>query len=469
MRGDAAPRTRVRANDWTVLTPPAVGEWTPELSVSIVIPAFRAGRTLPFTLAALAAQTYPADLLEVVVVDDEGTLELPPDRPDRTRVVRTLRSWGRAHACAVGAEAAHGDVVHWLDSDMLPFAEHVEAQLRWHHVVDHAVVLGHKLFVDPPLEDLSPADVGRVVAQGRADALFADEPATTHDWVEAVYDRTEDLATAGASAYTVHVGATASVRRDLYLESGGMDSSLKLGEDIELGWRLAQAGAVFVPERGARSWHLGPTHVMRRREEVNRYNAPFLTDRIAQLRWRRRAPGRTYTVPYVDVVVDTTGHSVEEVQASVDSVLAGSLSDLRCTLVGPWSALDDARRRPLDDPLGDLRMVHAGYAGETRVRFVEHAPEDVFPVPFLLKLPVGWTLGRTALAGILKDTEQRGLGLRRMLLADGGVATLTRTAARRRAARVARPGEDLVDVIDEVCGSWWASGEADGFRHVLDA
>ncbi len=50
-------------------------------------------------------------------------------------------------------------MVHWLDADMLPYADHVEAQMRWHHAIDHAVVLGHKMFVDPPLGKLAAGEV----------------------------------------------------------------------------------------------------------------------------------------------------------------------------------------------------------------------------------------------------------------------------------------------------------------------
>ncbi len=59
------------------------------------IPAYDAGRLLPYVLAGLAAQTYPAHLLEVVVADDgPGELVLPEVRPERTRVVRVERGVG---------------------------------------------------------------------------------------------------------------------------------------------------------------------------------------------------------------------------------------------------------------------------------------------------------------------------------------------------------------------------------------
>ncbi|MEV4889557.1 glycosyltransferase, partial [Nonomuraea sp. NPDC055795] len=80
---------RIRRNDYGVLTPPALGAWTPELTVTVVIPAHDRQETLDLTLAALAAQSYPADLLDVIVVDDGSAppLRLPDLRPAATRLV----------------------------------------------------------------------------------------------------------------------------------------------------------------------------------------------------------------------------------------------------------------------------------------------------------------------------------------------------------------------------------------------
>ncbi len=339
---------RVRGNDWPGLTPPALGEWTPSLPVTVVVPAHDAGRTLPFTLAALAAQTYPQDLLEVVVVDDGSRIpvDLPDRRPANTRVVRTEHSWGRAHACHTGALAAGGDVVHWLDADMLPHRDEVEAQMRWHHLVDHAVVLGHKLFVDvadeagglPDLDDTVSA-----VEEGRARDLFADRWTSEHDWVVEQIAKTDGLTANPTRSYLVHTGASASVRREVYDAAGGMDSLLKLGEDVELGYRLAQQGAVFVPDDDARSWHLGRTNLMQRQDEVNRYNRPFVTDRVPDLRhWRTK--GRSYSVPWVQAVVEAEGQALEQVRHSVDALLTASFHDVEVVLVGPWGRLGDERR-----------------------------------------------------------------------------------------------------------------------------
>ena len=130
----------VRHNDWGSLAPPTLGGWEPTLSVTVVVPTFNYQRTLPYVLAALAGQSYPSHLLEVLVVDDQSSppQELPEVRPDNTRLIRVEEGWGRANACHLGALAADGDVLHWYDADMLAHREEVEAHARWHHLVDYA-------------------------------------------------------------------------------------------------------------------------------------------------------------------------------------------------------------------------------------------------------------------------------------------------------------------------------------------
>ena len=460
-------QARVRRNDWSTIEVPQIGAWTPGRSVSVVVPTYRAERTLAFVLAALAAQTYPAHLLEVIVSDDspEPLEALPEVRPENTRVVRNTTSWGRAAACHSGALAAEGEVLHWLDSDMLVERDHVEAQLRWHDALDHAVVLGHKWFVDPaPLDGVDPAEVRAAVAEGRVADWFADQAREGHDWVEELYDRTGDLREAGPRAHRAHVGATASLSRAFYLEAGGMDLALKLGEDSELGYRLAECGAVFVPDREARSWHLGKTHVMRRQDEVNDYNFPFLADRIPDGRVKRASAGRQYAVPYLEVVLDAHDRPHRDVVATVDAVLASTIPDLVVTLLGPWSSLGDERVVVLDDPCLDARLVHASYASDPRVHLVERLPEGRSPAMLRLTLSSAtWAPKPKALNRLVRELEWTHHGLRSALMPDGATARLERTAAVQRALRVRRPDEDLDDVVDSLFGSWWVDGPEVGF------
>ncbi|MFD0889572.1 glycosyltransferase, partial [Streptosporangium algeriense] len=77
---------RIRHNDYGSLTPPEPGRWEPRLGVSVVIAAYDCQESLDRTLASLAAQTYPAHLMEVVVADDGSD---PPLRIDGPAPART--------------------------------------------------------------------------------------------------------------------------------------------------------------------------------------------------------------------------------------------------------------------------------------------------------------------------------------------------------------------------------------------
>lgn len=468
-----SPQPLVRRNDWSTLTPREPGSWTPRLTVSVVVPAYRAEATLPFVLAGLAAQTYPAHLLEVVVVDDgnEPPVRLPEVRPERTRVVRVAEGWGRAAACHAGALAGDGEVVHWLDADMLAFREHVEAQLRWHHLIDYAVVLGTKRFVDPePLLGLAPAEVRDRVASGEIATLWDWEGAQTHKWVEGMWRRTRDLTQAGPRAFRAHVGATGSLTRSLYLDAGGMDPGLRLGEDMELGHRLAEAGGVLIPEHAARSWHLGRSHVMEQRDRVNRYNDAFLANLVPGMRPKRNRRGRRYDVPYLEVVVPGPTPEVvaEEVIGCVDAILDSSLDDLRVVLVGEWDALGTERLSPLADPHLESRIVHRTYLHDQRVELVTELPAGRCRSAFRLRLPsVRWAPGPEALQELLDGLEQRHDGA----LVIDGVGRLERTAALSRVARVGLSGDEALDAayglrhLDAAAAGFVPTAEREVPRH----
>ncbi|WP_214106478.1 glycosyltransferase [Acrocarpospora catenulata] len=458
---------RIRRNDFGALTPPALGDWRPSLPVSVVIPAYGGQDQLDLTLAALAAQTYPAPLLEVIVVDDGGTppLRLPSLTPARTRLVPSgPGGWGRAWACQSGYDAATGEIILTMDADLVPHREHVAAHARWHHLADHLAVTGWPEFTDVSAGLPTPVEVFKRVRAGEADALFSHDDGSAHDWLEEILDRYDGLRSAPSSVlYRTHVGGTASVRAGLLREVGGMDTGLVLGEDTELGYRLTQAGAVFVPERAARCWHLGQTTAMTRQEEVRAFNAPYVADRIPYRRWLRTDPGRQWLVPYVAAVVEARG-AYPDVRATVDSLLASTLPDVRVTLVGPWPELTGERRRPLDDPLLDLRLLQATYGHDGRVVLAEAEPPTT--APFVFRCPSGWAVGPETLDRLVRRAEDEDSGVRCLALTEerGEVlaARLERTAAVSRARRVAAPFEDLDDVIAKISDVTWHDGEEYG-------
>lgn len=444
---------RVRGNDYRVLRPEE--RFTPRLTVSVVVPAYGGQHELDLVLAALARQTYPAELTEVIVVDNgsEPPLRLPATRPARTRLVVCPRP-GRAAARNAGLAEATGDVVHWLDSDVLLTPGAIEAHMRWHHAAPYLVVTGYIRFteVEPPAE--LPADLERHF-----------EPAKPHAWIVELVERTGGLTDNPKRPFSLHVGGATSVNAALLAAAGPMDDDLVLGQDTEMGYRLAQAGAVFVPEPAARAYHLGPTMRMRDQGPIDRVSHAFVADRIPTYRWLRGHPGRQWKVPYVTAVLDGAA-GYEPVRAAVDALLACTVADLSVLLVGPWDTLERDRRAPLKDPALDLVLVQGHYEHEGRVRL--SAAEDVDPsVPYVLRLPPGWVPGEDTVARLLDLARDEGLGLVNVLLDETGegvaAARLERVSAFARARILAEPGEDLDDVVDAVSGVVWVEGETYGF------
>ncbi|SEG58483.1 Glycosyltransferase, GT2 family [Nonomuraea solani] len=444
---------RVRGNDYRTLKPDE--RFTPRLRVSVVIPAYGGQDKLDLVLAALARQTYPAGLIEVIVVDNGSAppLRLPAGAPAGARLITCSRP-GRAAARNAGLAEATGDVIHWLDSDVVLTPGAIEAHMRWHHAAPYLVVTGYIRFTDvaPPAE--LPGDLA---------AYF--EPAEPHAWIVDLVERTDGLTDNPQRPFSLHVGGATSVGARLIEAAGPMDEELILGQDTEMGYRLGQAGAVFVPEPSARAYHLGPTMRMRDKAPIDRVSHAFVADRIPAYRWLRGHPGRQWKVPYVAVVVDGTA-GYDKVRASVDAVLAGTIPDLHAHVVGPWDTLDRDRRAPLRDPDLERVLVHGHYLHDGRVRLA--TTPDVDPaVPFVLRLPAGWIPGEDTLARLLDLARDEGLGLVNVLLhesSEGVVAArLERVSAFARARVVAAPGEDLDDVVDAVSGVSWVEAGTYGF------
>ncbi|MFE1168825.1 glycosyltransferase family A protein [Nocardiopsis sp. NPDC058789] len=463
---EAPPTLRpfVRRNDYSVLEPPSLGEWEPTLSVCVVVPAYGGQEKLDLTLASMAAQSYPSALTEVVVVDDgsDPALRLPPIRPEHTRIVpNEPGGWARGHALNTGAASTDADVLLFFDADMIAFREHLEAQMRWHHLADYVAVTGHLRCVDHVPGALFPAAVLDAVRRGDPEALVAG-PGEELRWLRRAYKRTKFLREVGHQGFHYFIGGTGSVRRAFFEESGGAASALVLGEDTHLGYRFAQNGAVFVPEPEAGSWHLGLPQMETRREEGGRFRRPFVGNRLPLAEERRALTGRQWEVPLVDAVVDTVGAGFDEVAETVDALLAGEVADVRVTLVGEWERVTPGRHRVLDDPDLDVRLLHEHYRCEPRVRLAESEPTTDPDVPFVLRALPGQPLTPHALKHMIGLAEETHAGLVRATGPDDdlGGPRLERVAALARARRLRVAGEDLDDLLDRVAGVHWIDGDA---------
>lgn len=242
-----APRGRaVPGNRWDLLDGL---EPTPPPAVSVVVVHYRQQAELDRTLAALRRQTHPADRTEVIVVDD-GSPE-PPRVPAGVRLLRQADEGFRAGAARnLGAAAATGDVLCFLDADTTPEPGYLTLMARLPALAPEAVVVGRRrharlagLPVDAPVERAGPA---------------AELPEPR--WLRDAYRETRDLLDADDRAYRYVIGAAFACSRWFFERLGGFDEQFRAygGEDWEWAYRAWLGGALLAHVSGAVAWHDGP-------------------------------------------------------------------------------------------------------------------------------------------------------------------------------------------------------------------
>lgn len=443
----------VPRQEWTTVAVPDLGTWAPTLTVTVVLPAKDCQDELELTLAALAAQTYPAELMDVIVVDDASAepLRLPAIHPERARMLRLPPGDGHGSGRArhAGAEAATGDIVLFLDADIVATRTHVEAHARWHHTVADAVVLGYKLFVD--FDDITAGDVLDATRGDTFDQLLDGRKQKRHTWQEDFIREADRLTTYADYTFLAVVGASVSAPRALYGESGGFSTfGLRGIVDTEFGYRIFTAGGVLIPEPSARSYHQGARNFATRGDEIKRERSGLAANHLPIPMFRPSDVGRMWQVPVVNAVVDATSGTVEAVQITVDSILASAYTDLVVT-VSPSKELP--------------RWIEDYFAADARVRFAPEPVRTGFPAPFSLIVPAGVAIGRSAVGTLLALSESEGVGLVRATVSDepGPPVELWATRALHRARR--HTGADGLDeTARQLFGVHWVSGAEIGVR-----
>jgi mycofactocin glycosyltransferase len=184
----------------------------------VVIPV----RDNPFGLRRLLATLRG---LRVIVVDDGSSR--PVERDDFAgvncdiEVLRHARGKGPAAARNTGLAACTTDFVAFLDSDVVPRRGWLEA------------LLGH--FCDPTVALVAP----RIVGLTQGDDLVA-----RYEAVRSSLDLGQREAPIMPYSTVSYVPSAAIICRRLALRDvGGFDETLPSGEDVDLCWRLIEAGA----------------------------------------------------------------------------------------------------------------------------------------------------------------------------------------------------------------------------------
>lgn len=285
--------------------------------VSVVVPTFDRPRRLALCLQALAAQDYPRDGFEVVVVNDGGS---PPEEAvaaARGRLALTLvhqENAGPAAARNRGAELARGRILAFTDDDCAP-------------APDWLRLLGDRVAADP--ECL----VGGRTVNAMRDVPCAEASQLLVDYLYAHYGGgARDGGNDGPRFFTSNNFALA---RDRFMELGGFDASFPraAGEDRDFcdrwslrGWRMRLVPEAVVHHShdmglrgywrqhfayGAAAYHFHRLRAQRAASPV-RVEPPSFYGRLVLYPFSRRPPLRASmlsTLLLLSQVANTAGYA----------------------------------------------------------------------------------------------------------------------------------------------------------------
>lgn len=205
--------------------------------VSVVVPTFNRVDRLRRVLDALGQQDYEGRY-EVVVISDgstDGTDEMLADRStDGNLVVITQRNQGPAAARNAGLARAQGDLVLFVDDDVVVAPDVISSHVAAHRrAARPSAVIGTML--NPPGVDLLP-------------------------WIaweqRMLYKQYRDMAEGNyAPTFRQFYTGNVSVPRSIVAEVGSFDAAYRRAEDVELAMRLAARGVAFVFEPCAVGYH----------------------------------------------------------------------------------------------------------------------------------------------------------------------------------------------------------------------
>lgn len=293
--------------------------------MSVIIPCLDEEQTIGPLLAALAGQTFPADDMEVLVIDGgsrDGTAEVvrafahvtPSPRVDM------LQNPGRGIPMAlnIGIRAARGPLIVRIDAHAIPDVHYVERSVRALEQGSGSVVGGvwdmHPLHPGPMARSIAAA-AGSPIAVGDALYRFARRPAHVD---------------------TVPFGA---YRRETATSVGGYDETLPVNEDYEFNARVRAIGGRIWMDPAIRSRYVPRRTLRALARQYGRYGfwkAEMLSRHPRTLRARQALPPAFTASLAVLAAVSPRSRTARRLLALQAVPYAGALLA---------AGIDEARRR----------------------------------------------------------------------------------------------------------------------------
>ena len=143
----------------------------PEKTVSIIIPCYDSEATISKTLRSIKHQKIHKAYLkqtEVILVDDNSRVEISKgintaEYPFQIKVIRLSRNHGVSHARQLGVTHSRGDILIFIDSDVVLSDHYLSDHVARNTIIDNAVFVSFKENVSASDNRISEDSVERGV------------------------------------------------------------------------------------------------------------------------------------------------------------------------------------------------------------------------------------------------------------------------------------------------------------------
>jgi glycosyltransferase involved in cell wall biosynthesis len=242
--------------------------------LTVVVPTFQLRSRIGVTLRSLEVQTLDPSKFEIIFVDDgsqDGTADVVESwRPALSRrILRNVRNCGRGATRNRGWQEAKGNIIVFLDGDMIAHPRLLETHYDAFTSPQVDVVSGRRWCLDLSAErPLDETVIARLAQRTSAQDLFLSpddfDTLRTKSILGQLPGQTElevqieEVCTDYPGSLTsalAFITSNVAVRRELLCATHGFRPLLARGEDTDLGIRLAQRGARFAYAEGAEAIH----------------------------------------------------------------------------------------------------------------------------------------------------------------------------------------------------------------------
>jgi len=353
------------------------GEQPYTLPVSIIIPVYNRKEKLAKTLAAITHQTYPANLIEVIVADDgssDGVAEVI-EKYQKYLSLKYVRQDDQGYRLSavrnLGLNLAQYDYISILDCDILPTPKYIELLMQYFHVTDKAALMGHRRFVctDNIADDQILADIN--IALNLQDVMPSNKNDRPREG-ETIIDRRfrlyeqNDYLKQSLFPFNAFYGCSMTFPKKVIGEVGPFDEDFQAWghEDVEMGYRIYNAGYYFIPVLEAMGLHQEPPGG---ENESNRSEGLQITNDLLAQKCpiaRQYQANVVYEVPKVSIYIPAY-NAEKYIKAAVDSALAQTYTDLEVCIVNDGST-DNT-----------LKVLEQNYQNNPRVRWISQENRGV--------------------------------------------------------------------------------------------